>query len=73
MADKVTIHRRITPIKKRSQSAYNNKVKKITNWYRHLLKCREREVTNPNTKCPVKRKDLKPLDYYIGLLRKAKE
>jgi hypothetical protein len=62
---------RNTPIKKRSQSCYNNKVKKIEDWYNYLLKCREKEVINPNTKCSVKRKELKSLDYYIGLLKKV--
>ena len=74
MAEKVIAHRRTTPIKKRSQSAYTNKVNKITDWYNHLIKCRENPVKdnliNPNTKQEPKRKELKPLDYYIGLLKK---
>jgi hypothetical protein len=70
--DKQIIHKKNTPTKKRSQSAYNNKVDKLTNWYNHLLKCREKEVINPNNKCPVKRKELKPLEYYIGLLKQVK-
>lgn len=71
MSDKIITHRRMTPIKKRSQSCYNNKVKKLEDWHNHLLKCREKEVINPNTKQEVKRKPLKPLDYYIGLLKKV--
>ena len=63
---------RNTPIKKRSQSCYNNKIKKIEDWYNHLLKEREKEIINPNTKCPVKRKELKPLEYYIKLLKEAR-
>jgi hypothetical protein len=72
MAEKLT-HRRITPIKKRSQSAYNNKVKAMTDWYNRLVIYREKnpEVVNPNTKCTVIRKSLKPLDYYINLLKKV--
>ena len=64
--------KRYTPIKKRSQSAYNNKVKKLTDRYNNLLKFREKEIINPNTKLPTKRKELKPLDYYIGLLKQVK-
>jgi len=65
---------RNTPIKKRSQSAYN-KVKNITDWYNRLIIYREKnsEIINPNTKCPVKRRELKSLDYYLNLLKKAKE
>ena len=71
MAIKNVTKRRYTPIKKRSQSAYNNKVKKITDWYNHILKCREKDNTiNPNTKQEPKRKELKPLNYYIKLLKK---
>ena len=61
---------RNTPIKKRSQSAYNNKVKKITKWHKHLLKERELDKINENNKQPIKRKELKELDYYINLLKK---
>lgn len=71
MPDKIITHKRTTPIKQRSSSCYQNKVNRITNWYNHLLKCREKEVTNPNTKCPVKRKELKELDYYIGKIKKS--
>lgn len=61
-----------TLIKKRSQSAYQNKVKKITDWYNHLLKWREKEIINQNTKLVIKRKELKPLQYYLDLLKKPK-
>jgi hypothetical protein len=65
---------RNTPIKKRSQSAYNNKVNKITDWYNHLLEERENpkgdNLINPNTKLEPKRKELKDLEHYIGLLKK---
>jgi hypothetical protein len=75
MAEKLTAHRRITPIKKRSNSCYNKKVKRITDWYNHLTKCRGNPIKdnliNPNTKQEPKRKELKSLDYYIGLLKKS--
>ena len=60
--------------KKRSQSCYNKKVNIITNWYNRLIEYREKnpEVINPNTKCPVKRKELKSLDYYIDQIKKPK-
>ena len=73
MVDKLITHRRITPVKKRSQSAYNKKVNKITKWYNRLLKERETEKINPNNKQEVKRKELKPLDFYVGLLKKVME
>ena len=65
----ITTKRR-TPIKKRSQSCYEKKVKRIKDWYNHLLKCREKEVINSNTKQSVKRKELKDLNYYIEQIKK---
>jgi len=62
----------IHQLKKKSQSAYDRKVKKIEKWYNHLLKCREKEIINPNTKQETKRKPLKELDYYIKLLKQFK-
>jgi hypothetical protein len=63
-----------TPTKKRSSSCYQNKVNKITKWYTDLLKCRENpkgnNLINPNTKLEPKRKELKPLDFYIDKIRK---
>jgi len=64
---------RNTPIKKRSSSCYQNKVNKITKWYNNLLKFREKEITNPNTKLPTKRKPLKELDYYLEKITKPKD
>jgi len=61
---------RLTPIKQRSSSCYQNKVKNLTDWYNHLIDERKNEKINPNTKQEVKRKELKNLDYYIGLLKK---
>lgn len=60
--------------KKRSQSCYQNKINKLTEWYENLLKERENHPNkiNPNTKQEVKRKELKPLNYYIDLLKKSK-
>ncbi len=63
---------RNTPTKKRSSSCYQNKINKITKWYNHLLKCREKETMNPNTKQPIKRKELKPLNWYLEKIRKPK-
>jgi hypothetical protein len=61
---------RNTPIKQRSQSCYNKKVARITNWYNRLLKFREKEIINPNTKQATKRKELKDLSYYIEKIKK---
>jgi len=59
--------------KKRSQSAYDKKVKRITKWYEKLeearLEPKGNNLINPNTKLEPKRKELKPLDYYIGLIK----
>jgi len=65
---------RQTPTKKRSSSCYENKINKLTKWYNHLIaeRKREPEKTNPNTKQPVKRAELKSLDFYIGLLKKPR-
>jgi len=62
--------KRTTPTKKRSQSCYNKKVERITNWYNRLLKFREKEIINPNTKQPTKRKELKSLETYIEKIKK---
>ena len=56
--------------KQRSQSCYQKKVDKITKWYNQLLKNREKEVINPNTKQPTKRKELKPLQFYLDQIKK---
>jgi hypothetical protein len=63
------LKRRHTPIKKRSPSCYSRKVAKITRWLNNLLKWRENEIINPNTKSPTKRKELKKLSDYIDLLK----
>jgi site-specific recombinase XerD len=57
--------------KGRNQTTYNRKVQRIHVWYEHLEKERAKgEVVNPNTKQPVKRKELKPIDYYIEKIKK---
>jgi len=61
---------RHTPIKKRSQLAYNNKVNKITDWYNHLIDERKQEIINPNTKQETKRKPLKELNWYLEKIKK---
>lgn len=70
MAEKIA-HRKTTPIKKRSSSCYQNKVDRMTKWFNHLLKCRERDKSNPNTTLPVKRIELKDLSFYIGKIKKV--
>jgi len=50
---------------------YRNKVEKITNWYNNLLKNREKEIINPNTKKLVVKKPLKPLDWYIAKIKRS--
>jgi hypothetical protein len=63
---------RRTPIKKRSQSAYNNKVKNITKWYNRLMEARKKELKiNPNNHLPYKRAELKDLEYYINKIKKV--
>lgn len=52
---------------------YNNKVKRITKWYKRLIKIREENSVpkiNPNTNLPAKRKELKPLNYYLDKIKK---
>ena len=57
----------------RSEVTYAHKVAKIKKWYERVLLYREEhpEVINENTKEPVKRKELKELSYYIGLLKQV--
>lgn len=69
MAELIT-KKRYTPTKKRSQSAYNNKVDRVKAWYLQAEKAREKEIINPNTNKPVQRKELKPLEYYIEKIKK---
>jgi hypothetical protein len=66
---------RNTPIKKRSQSAYNNKINKITKWYNDLQEARKDpkrdNLINPNTKQEPKREELKPLQFYLDKIKKS--
>ena len=65
------IHRRITPIKKRTEKTYQHKVDRITKWYNRLMEIRKEEPkVNPNTKQPAKRKELKPLEWYLEKIKK---
>jgi AAA15 family ATPase/GTPase len=58
--------------KKRTEKTYQHKVDKITNWYNRLLELRKKEPKiNPNTKLPAKRKELKPLNYYLEKIKKV--
>jgi hypothetical protein len=68
MSKKGKVHKS-TPTKKRSQSCYDIIVKKVTKWYEHLEKERKNIVVNPNTKQEPKRKELKPLSWYIGKIK----
>ena len=61
--------------KQRSSKVYQKKVNKIRKWYGRLEKIRK-ENSNPinkNTKEPVKRRELKPIDFYIDKIKKATE
>lgn len=56
--------------KKRSQTCYSRKVANITKWYKNLVKNRELETINPNTKQAPKLSVLKSLDFYIEKIKK---
>lgn len=76
MAEKIIAHKRKTPTKKRSQSAYEKKVRRITAWYERLIELRkkpikENEDKNHTDKALRKRRELKDLNYYIGKIKKA--
>lgn len=59
--------------KKRTQDTYQKKVDKVTKWYTRLLELRKKEKINPNTKQPVKQRELKDLDWYVDKIKKPKE
>jgi hypothetical protein len=66
---------RTTPIKKRSQNAYQKKVNRITAWYERLILLREKEIESNKDrehkdKVLRKRKELKPLEYYLEKIKK---
>jgi len=63
---------RTTPIKKRSQNAYQKKVNRVIAWYNRLVELRKKDKgINPHNKLPYKRTELKDLDFYIGKIKKA--
>lgn len=62
--------KRNTPTKQRSQKVYDKKVTKIIKWHEALLKEREIEKINENTKQPIIRKLLKPLEFYLEKIKK---
>jgi len=68
--EQIRVKRRETPVKKRGGQAYETKVRRIKKWYAQLVKCREREIVNPNADVPIFRKELKPLDFYINKIKK---
>ena len=63
--------KRETPTKQRSAGVYQQKVDQVTDWYNKLVENRKKEVINPNTKLPIKLKELKPLDWYIDKIKKV--
>ena len=65
MANKEITRKRTTPNKKRSTSCYNNKVKRVTDWYNHMLNNHNDIDGKGKEKQP-----LKPLDYYIDKIKK---
>jgi len=70
---KVTIHKKSTPVKQRNSGVYQQKVDKITKWYNNLVENRKKETINPNTKLPIKLKELKPLDFYLSKVKKGNQ
>ena len=58
--------------KGRSNKTYQKKVDKIKKWYNNLIKYREEnpKIINKNTKQFTKRKELKPLNYYLDKIKK---
>ena len=58
-------------MKGRTSQTYANKCERMEKWYkkRQKLLSKEREV-NSHTKQLPKRKELKPLDYYIDKIKK---
>ena len=66
-----TIRRKETPVKLRDGNCYANKVEEITHWYNNLVENRKKETINPNTKLPIKLKELKSLDWYLDKIKKV--
>ena len=75
MSKQIT-HRKETPIKKRSQNAYQKKVDRVIAWYNRLLELRKKPVEvnkdkEHTDKVLRKRAELKQLDFYIGKIKKV--
>ncbi len=65
------IKRKRLPVKKRGQTTYQHKINRITAWYNRLLKFREKAPeTNKHNGQPYKRRELKPLEYYLEKIKK---
>jgi hypothetical protein len=60
-------HRRITPFKKRSQSCYENKKRRMTKWYNGLVK-RHQEIDGKDKP----KEPLKPLSYFLDKIKAPK-
>jgi hypothetical protein len=61
---------RKSPIKKRSNKVYQKKIDKVTKWYEESLELREKPVVANSGKESRKRKELKPLDFYLNKIKK---
>jgi len=60
-------HRR----KLRSPEVYAKKVLRIKKWHNRLETIRLQPPTeNPNTRLPAKRKELKPVEFYVEKVKK---
>lgn len=58
-------------LKGRSSKTFANKRKKIENWYKKRQKFLSQEPQiNKNTKQQAKRKQLRPLEFYIDKIKK---
>ena len=53
--------------KGRSRKTYNNKVKKITKWYNHIVTNRQKDKKGQD------KKPLKPLDFFIDKIKMPNE
>jgi hypothetical protein len=72
---KTTIHRKETPVKKRDGGCEERKVEEVTDWYNRLVENRKNPIeANTDKDHPDKqlrkRKELKPLDFYISKIKK---
>jgi len=59
-------------MKGRNGRTFANKCERIERWYNKRQKLLSKEAQiNPNTKQPAKRKELKPLNFYIDKIKKS--